>query len=146
MSLRRAGLSNYYFIWSRQIQPGNRSQFLYQFKNDPSAMYDMRRIFAESFPGVSLARLTDDQVLAGIAKLTAAGELVIAREDTEHGGSATQPAAGQGEAPPASTAAPSRSSKAPPPESSTLPSNTNAAMQAAALVAAAAMGAGVCPH
>jgi hypothetical protein len=146
MPLRRAGLSNYYFIWNRQIQPGNRSQFLSQFKNDPSAMYDLRRILAETFPGISLAMLTDDQVLAGIAKLTAAGELVIAREDTEHGGSATQPVAGQQGPPPASTAQPSSSSKSQAPESPSLPSNTDPASQAGALAEAAAMGAGVCPY
>ena len=146
MPLRRAGSSNYYFIWRRQVQPSGNPQFLSQFKSDPSAMYDLRRELAESSPGVYPSSLTDDQVLAGIAKLTAAGELVIAREDTEHGGSATQPVAGQQGPPPASTAQPSSSSKSQAPESPSLPSNTDPASQAGALAEAAAMGAGVCPY
>jgi hypothetical protein len=145
MPLRRAGSSNYYFVWRRQIQPGGNPQFLSQFKNDPSAMYDLRRELAESSPGVYPASLTDDQVLAGAARLLGAGELLIAREELRQAGSGGQPGASQ-EAPASSAPAPSSSPKAPPPESPTFASNTNAAAQAAALAAAAATGAGFCPH
>ncbi len=49
--LRRAGLSNYYFIWlSCQVQLRNRPQFLLQFKSDPGAMYDLRRALSEYYP------------------------------------------------------------------------------------------------
>lgn len=146
MSLRPAGSSNFSFVWRRQIQTRDGLQFLSQFKSDPSAMYDLRRVSAEYFPGNALPMLTDDQVLAFVARLIATGELFFAREEPAHGGSATQSADSQQATAPAASAPAPSSSKAPPPESSTLPSNTNAAMQAAALVAAAAMGAGVCPH
>lgn len=144
MPPRRAGLSNYYFVWRRQLLPRDRSQFLFQFKSDPIAMQDLRRVLEETFPGVPQTRLTDDQVLAGIGRLVSAGELLIAREEPRHGGSATPSNDSQPDSPP-NAAPPSSASKAPPPENPTLPSNTNAAMQAAALTNAAAMGAGVCP-
>jgi hypothetical protein len=145
MPLRRAGASNYYFVWRRQIHPRDNPQFLSQFKSDPSAMHDLRLVLADTFPGISLTILSDDQVLAGIARLVGAGELLLAREEPRHGGSAAQAAdSEQTDAPAAS--APTPSSPKAPPESQTLPSNTNAAAQAAALVAAAAVGAGVCPH
>jgi hypothetical protein len=145
MPLRRAGSSNYYFIWRRQVQPSGNPQFLSQFKSDPSAMYDLRRELAESSPGVYPSSLTDDQVLAGIARLLSAGELLIAREELRQGGSGGQPISQQAP-PPNAAPAPSSSPKAPPPESPTFASNTNAAAQAAVLVAAAASGAGFCPH
>jgi hypothetical protein len=145
MPLRRAGLSNYYFIWRRQVQLRNRPQFLLQFKSDPGAMYDLRRALSEYYPGVSLPLLTDDQVIAGITKLVSAGELFIAKEEPVHGGSATQPDAAGPSSPPPSSPAPGPSSKSQAPESATFASNTNAAAQAAALSAAAASGAAVCP-
>ncbi len=146
MPLRRAGSSNYYFVWRRQIQPSDNLQFLSQFKSDPSAMYDLRRELAEASPGVYSTFLTDDQVLAGVARLLGAGELLIAREELRQGGSGGQPGAAQQAPPPNGAPASSSSSKAPAPESPTFPSNTNAATQAAALTAAAATGAGFCPH
>lgn len=145
MPPRPLGSSNFSFIWRRQVQARDGLQFLSQFKSDPSAMYDLRRVSAEYYPGIALQQLTDNQVLAFVARLTTTGELVFVREEPAHGGNATQSTDSQQAAPAASVPAPS-SSKAAAPESSTFPSNTNAAAQAAALVAAAAAGAGVCPH
>ncbi len=148
MSLRRLGISNYHLFWRRQIQSGDESvelRFLAQYKDDPGAMRDLRALLAESALGIPNTRLTDDQVLAGIARLLASGELLAVRELPVHGGSATQPdAAGPSDAP-APSPAPSSSSK-PGPESPTLPSNTNGAAQAASLIAAASSGAPFCAH
>jgi hypothetical protein len=144
MSLRRTGDSNFYFVWRRQIQHGDRPGFLSHFKGDPSAMRDLRAILEESSLGVSLARLTDDQVMAAISRLLGSGELMIAAGLPMHGGSATQAADNsQPDAPASSPGAASSQGQASDP--ATFPQDLNAAAQAAALSQAAASGAALCP-
>jgi hypothetical protein len=143
MPLRRVGLSNYQFIWRRQLQPGDKPSFLAQFKSDPSAMHDLRSILAHKYPGIPLSKLSDDQVIDAISRLVAAGELLIAREEPRHGGSAKQP-----DIPPDPPPGPSPSPSGPvgpPPEPPSLPPNLDPAALLAALLAAALAGLGVLP-
>ena len=149
MRPRRLGISNYHLFWRRQVQqyldPAGARLVLGQFKDDPSAMRDLRALLEEPMLGIPNARLTDDQVLDAVARLVAGGEVLLAREWPVHGGSANPPQASS--QPDDSTPpTPVASKKSQAPESSSLPSNTNAATQAAALTAAAASGAPFCEH
>ena len=149
MRPRRLGISNYTLFWKRQVQnypdPKAGKRLLEQFKGDPSAMRDLRALLDESLQGFTNSRMTDDQVLEGISRLLAAGELIMVREWPAHGGAATQPqASSAGDDQKASP--PPAASKSQPPESQTLPSNTDGAAQAAALQNAAQNGAPFCSH
>lgn len=149
MPLRRLGISNYRLFWGRQVQAVGDDEaarrLLDQFKGDLSAMRDLRALLAESNTGIPNTRLTDDQVLVGIAHLLASGELMLVREGPMQGGSASQPGtSSQPDAPPAS--APAIASKSQAPENPSLPPNTDSAAQAAVLAAAAANGAPFCAH
>jgi hypothetical protein len=149
MSLRRLGISNYHFFLGRQVQAVGDDEtarrLLEQFKGDLSAMRDLRALFSESNTGIPNTRLTDDQVVAGIAHLLASGELMLVREGPMQGGSAAQAGtSSQPDAPPAS--APATASKSQGPENPSLPPNTDGAAQAAVLAAAAASGAPFCAH
>jgi hypothetical protein len=149
MSLRRLGISNYHFFLDRQVQAVGDDEaarrLLAQFNGDLSAMRDLRALLAESNSGIPNTRLTDDQVLAGIARLLASGELMLVREGPMQGGSTSQAGtSSQPDAPPAS--APATASKSQTPENPSLPANTDGAAQAAVLAAAAAGGAPFCAH
>jgi hypothetical protein len=148
MSLRRLGISNYHLFWRRQIQwTGDDSAanlLLAQFKGDPSAMRDLRALLTESGTGIPNTRLTDDHVLAGVARMLASGELVLVKEGPMLGGSGTQESSSQPDAPPPSP--PATASRSQAPENPSLPPNTDGAAQAAVLAAAAANGAPFCSH
>jgi hypothetical protein len=149
MSLRRLGISNYHLFWRRQVQAAAdtsiATRFLAQFRDDPSAMRDLRSLLMEAAHGLTNTRLNDDQVLIQIAHLMTAGELIVAREWPVHGGNAVQPeVADSADEPEPAPAA--RSSNSQGPESSTFPPNTNGASQASTLAAAAASGAPFCSH
>lgn len=94
MSPRRLGISNYFVVLRTDLQAlrgdeANRG-FLRQFKTDPSAMRDLRTILAAS-PGIGMRPLlSDEDVLAGVARLMASGQLVMARVRPARGGNATQ--------------------------------------------------------
>jgi hypothetical protein len=147
MRPRRLGISNYHLFWRRQVQayldPAAARMTLGQFKDDPSAMRDLRALLEDPMLGVPNDRLTDDQVLDRVARLVAGGEVMMIREWPMHGGAATQPQ--KSSQPDDSPATPPQSRKSDPPENPTLP-NTNGAAQAAALSAAAASGAPFCDH
>jgi hypothetical protein len=118
---------------------------LSHFKSDLSAMRDLRALLADSNTGTPNPRLTDDEVLVGIARLLASGELMLVREGPMQGGAATQATtSSQSDTPPASP--PPASSKSQAPENPGLPPNTDGAAQAAVLAAAAASGAPFCSH
>lgn len=147
MRPRRLGISNYHLFWRRQVQtyldPAAARMVLGQFKDDPSAMRDLRALLEDPMLGIPKDRRSDDQVLDAVARLVAGGEVLMVREWPMHGGAATQPQkSGQADD---ATATPPQSRKSEPPENPTLP-NTNGAAQAAALSAAAASGAPFCDH
>jgi hypothetical protein len=148
MRPRRLGISNYHLFWRRQVQtyldPAAARLLLGQFKDDPSAMRDLRALLEDPMLGIPNDRRNDDQVLDAVARLVAGGEVLMVREWPMHGGAATQPQKA-GQADDATPATPPQSRKSEPPENPTLP-NTNGAAQAAALSAAAASGAPFCDH
>jgi hypothetical protein len=149
MPLRRLGISNYHLFLGRQVQPAGDDEaarrLLDQFKGDQSAMRDLRALLADSNTGIPNTRLTDDQVVVGIARLLTSGELMLVREGPMQGGSASQPGtSSQPDAPPASP--PAAASKSQAPENPSLPPNTDGAAQAAVLAGAAASGAPFCAH
>jgi hypothetical protein len=147
MSLSSTGTSNYYFVWRRQLQHGDNTRFLPQFKGDPSAMRDLRSLLDESATGIPLARLTDDQVIAGVARLLASGELMIAKELPMHGGAAAKTDVSGNDTPPEASVPlrASGKSNAQPPESPTFSSDVDGVSQAGVLTEAAATGAALCP-
>ena len=147
MRPRRLGISNYHLFWRRQVQtcldPASARLLLGQFKDDPSAMRDLRALLEDPMVGIPNDRRNDDQVLDAVARLVAGGEVLMVREWPMHGGAATQPQ--KSSQPDDSAATPPQSRKSEAPENPTLP-NTNGAAQAAALSAAAASGAPFCDH
>lgn len=149
MRPRRLGISNYTLFWKRQVQnypePKAGKRLLEQFKGDPSAMRDLRALLDESLQGFTNSRMSDDQVLEGISRLLASGELLIVREWPLHGGAATTTQASAGGSTQAASPPPV-SSNSQAPESPTLPPNTNGSSQAAALTSAAQSGAPFCEH
>lgn len=110
----RLGSSNYLVVFRRELQQNRRRDFLLRFKDDPIAMADLRRIFDEAYPGNPAARCTDDQILAGIGNLIESGQLLIAHQELNRGGSAAQGETGDGDS---EAAAGSRSSRNSPPGS-----------------------------
>lgn len=149
MRPRRLGISNYHLFWRRQVQqypdPASARLVLGQFKDDPSAMRDLRALLEEPMLGIPNARLADDQVLDAVARLVAGGEVLLLREWPVHGGSAN-PSQTSGQPADSTPATPPPITKSNPPENPSLPSNTNGGAQAAALAAAAASGAPFCEH
>jgi hypothetical protein len=118
-------------------------QLLSHFKDDPSAMRDLRAIMDDPMTGIRNERLLDDQVLDAVARLMANGELIVMREWPVHGGAATQPQSSS--QPDDSPAAHPATKKSQSPENPSLP-NTDGVAQAQALQAAAASGAPFCDH
>jgi hypothetical protein len=148
MPLRRLGISNYRLFWRRQVQSNDHEtvekRFLPQFKDDPSAMRDLRALFEESTPADDKRQSNDNEVLAGIARLLDSGELLVVKDWVSHGGNATKPE-GAKPGPPGGTA-PGPASKSQQQEDPTFPPNTNGAAQAGTLTDAAASGAPFCDH
>lgn len=113
MSLRRLGVSNYFFIsrrkmhWLTDIESCRR--FIDEVKDDPAAMRNLRAVVAERNQEIRRDRsLSDDEVKDWIVRLLASRELLLAREWPPHG-AATQ--SKKAEATPATAATPLRSVK-----------------------------------
>jgi hypothetical protein len=160
--VKRRFWPNYYFFWRRQAAPldnGDPSlpevvtfgdgrsirQFLAQYRDDRGSMSHLRALLGEVRQWMDVSRLTVDEVLEGVANLILIRELGVAiapREFTIGIDKIDKPP----DPPPASPGAPITSGKAEEPESPTLPPGCNPAVQAAALVAAAASGVPFCPH
>jgi hypothetical protein len=118
-------------------------QFLSAVKGDALAMSDLRGLLCESRLRIDISRLTDDQVLAEIARLIWLGHLVVANDREGRSGASSQPA-GPSQITQTPTGVPVRSGPQSEPEPATLPSNLNSVAQAAALTAAAASGTPFC--
>lgn len=88
------GPSNYRLLWRRRIAEFRSFDaafaFLLRFRKDRIAMADLRTILDQSSAGFRGKRLNDDQVLRGVAKLLASGEVFLAGEPVRHGGNAMQ--------------------------------------------------------
>lgn len=91
---RTLGQSNYLMLWKRRIRRfGSHDaalSFLLPFKTDPIAMLDLRAVLDASSAGFRGKRLSDDEVLKGVAKLLWSGEVVVNSDAVRHGGAATR--------------------------------------------------------
>jgi hypothetical protein len=148
MPLRRLGISNYRLFWRRQVQANDEEniekRFLPQFLGDPSAMRDLRALLDESTGADSQRQTTDNEVMAGIARLLESGELLVVKDWVSHGGNATKPESATPGPPPGNSPGPA--SKSQQEEDPTLPPSTDGAAQAGSLTNAAASGAPFCEH
>jgi hypothetical protein len=143
MIIRASAASTIRFLWRdsafRFGDAEHALQFLGQFKSDAVAMGDLRRLLGERDWLADPGRLTDDQVLAAIARLLGSGELVAALEWKPRI-SAPQLPDSEPEAP-----APSREpSQQQEQETDTFGAGHDGAQQAAALRAAAEAGVPFC--
>jgi hypothetical protein len=139
---------NHCIFWRSQIARFRDSksaiQFLSAVKVDARAMSDLRGLLFESRLRIDVSRLTDDQVLAEIARLIWLGHLVVANDREGRSGASSQPA-GPTQIAQTPAGVPVRSGpQSQEPEPATLPSNLNSIAQAAALSAAAANGTPFC--
>ena len=119
-------------------------QFLSASKGDAFVMSDLRGLLFESRLRIDVSRLTDDQVLAEIARLIWLGHLVIANDREGRSGASSQPVGPTQSTPAPGGPAVNSGSQSQEPEPATLPSNVNSVAQAAALSAAAASGTPFC--
>lgn len=93
-------------LWRRRIRRFNNIDaaigFLLPFKKDPTAMVDLRAILDASSAGFRGKRLSNDEVLKGVAKLLWSGEVFASSDPVRHGGAAKQTKDGSthGQAPP----------------------------------------------
>lgn len=100
---RPLGESNYIFVRRGNLREsrdaGNHREFLRQFKLDAAAMADLRGVLMESRVGIRCDRLSDDEVLACVARLLASGDLILVANWAPHGnGDNASENAGSGQA------------------------------------------------
>jgi hypothetical protein len=154
--------ANHYFFWRRQqitfqddetsaaeitnFGDGKSSQqLLAQFKNDFFAISRLRSLLNESRQWIDVSRLTDDQLLAEVARLILSGELGVASVPRQFS-IGNSPADRPTSSAPVPAAKPLAAGRSDEPDPATFSSSLNALAQAAALAAAAASGAAFCPH
>ena len=132
-------------LWRRVVHGLDDSvfaqRFLGQWKGDPVAMSELRRLLQEWPQGTEIARLSDDQVVAQVAGLIESGQLLAGFDSNPLviGPGATPMQEASPPPPSSSSARPAEES-----EASTFPANLASAAQAATLVAAADAGVPFC--
>jgi hypothetical protein len=143
MIIRASAASAIRFLWRDSAflfgDAERALQFLGQFKSDAAAMADLRRLLGERDWLASPGRLSDDEVLAAVARLLGSGELVAAVE--------WKPRISAPQLPDSAPEAPAPSRESSPQqeqESDTFGPGHDGAQQAAALVAASQSGAPFC--
>lgn len=132
------------FLWRDSIHrastPEHALQFLERFKNDAVAMAGLRRLLGEREWLCDASRMTDDHVLATVARLMSAGELLAGLEWKSR---VSAPRSEEAVAPvPAGAQPQSRPEEEP--EGETFAGDHDGATQAGALRAAAESGVPFC--
>ncbi len=137
---------NFQFLWRYRVHPfgdaAQALQFLGRFKTDSAAMARLRGLIAGRHHTGDLSRVSDDQVLAQVAALLGAGELLAAYQG--HEAIQLPEAAAEEAPPPAATPPPQQTRERQEPDPPTFSTQHDGAGQAQTLAMAAASGVPFC--